>query len=73
MQVKPLSCLFNDLFVYMENQLAQLLGFPYLFSSRILPRSGAGTARFWHPQSASGSQGVPEVQEPAKSRGGAGD
>lgn len=33
MQVKPLTCLFNDLFVYMENQLAQapVVSLPFLF------------------------------------------
>jgi len=50
-QVKPLSCLFNDLLVYMENQLASPLRHPYLFSSRALTGRGTGTAGFWHPPS----------------------
>lgn len=48
-QVKSLSCLCNGLFVYIENQLAWPLWFPYLFSPRILTRKCCAPACFWHP------------------------
>lgn len=58
MQVKPLTCLFNDLFVYMENQLARPLWFPYLFPSRIRARRGTDTACSWHPPSPAVRRGL---------------
>lgn len=65
MQVKPLSCLFNDLFVYIESQLAWPLWFPYLFSLGILT-GGCSVQRARGTQLLPRSAGVPLGQGGAK-------